>query len=546
MTDKVSVRISVQGGSQFKTEMQQAGREGARAMQQIGAASQRVGPQIQNAAFQIGDFAVQVAGGTSAFRAAAQQLPQLLGGFGVAGAVFGAAAAGAAALIPVLFGTGDAAGEAAEKLVDLEGSIGKVDSATAAVRETQKAYNEAIAATGGASSAAAAVVVASSKAEFQARKEVLAIELELLRIRGQERGEALQNLQAGIKQRADGIFGTGIVNTFDPGLGSDAVFAPDPNRAAREAERAAFSKAIERDSLAARKLRLEIEATNKAVESGNKLLTSEFETVASGASLKTKGGKGGGGGAEQNAVLKEAEKVFEATRTAAEKYAMELDKLNALYKAGVIDTQTYDRAVVLLNDKFAQSGELMKSIAGSVKSGLGSLFDTVVEGGKGAGEALEGLAKKLASLALQNSAFQLLAGLAPGIFGAGGTIPLVPSAMGNVFSGGNLVPFASGGIVSKPTLFAMKSGAGLMGEAGPEGILPLSRIGGKLGVNAAGIGGGTSVQVINMGGGQARVERGTGPDGREIVKVIVGEELARGGFDRELGRYGSRATQVRR
>lgn len=58
----------------------------------LGAAMQRSRFQIQNASYQIGDFAVQVAGGTSASRALAQQLPQLLGGFGVLGAVLGAAA----------------------------------------------------------------------------------------------------------------------------------------------------------------------------------------------------------------------------------------------------------------------------------------------------------------------------------------------------------------------------------------------------------------------------------------------------------------------
>jgi hypothetical protein len=55
--------------------------------------------QIQNTAFQIGDFAVQVAGGTKASTALAQQLPQLLGGFGAIGAVIGA---GAAIGIPLL------------------------------------------------------------------------------------------------------------------------------------------------------------------------------------------------------------------------------------------------------------------------------------------------------------------------------------------------------------------------------------------------------------------------------------------------------------
>lgn len=60
-----------------------------------------------------------------------------------------------------------------------------------------------------------------------------------------------------------------------------------------------------------------------------------------------------------------------------------------------------------------------------------------------------------------------------------------------------LEEFAKGGIVNKPTLFPMAKGSGLMGEAGPEAILPLTRDGsGRLGVRAQGVGGG-DVKVEN-------------------------------------------------
>lgn len=53
------------------------------------------------------------------------------------------------------------------------------------------------------------------------------------------------------------------------------------------------------------------------------------------------------------------------------------------------------------------------------------------------------------------------------------------AANGNVYDLGNVVPFAKGGIpgvVDKPTMFAMSGGrTGLMGEAGPEAIMPLHR-----------------------------------------------------------------------
>jgi lambda family phage tail tape measure protein len=63
---------------------------------------------------------------------------------------------------------------------------------------------------------------------------------------------------------------------------------------------------------------------------------------------------------------------------------------------------------------------------------------------------------------------------------------LSPFARGAGFTQGRVMPFASGGIVSGPVTFPMRGGTGLMGEAGPEAIMPLARgADGKLGVRAA-------------------------------------------------------------
>lgn len=67
-------------------------------------------------------------------------------------------------------------------------------------------------------------------------------------------------------------------------------------------------------------------------------------------------------------------------------------------------------------------------------------------------------------------------------------------ANGGAFDRGAPVPFANGGVVDSAQLFPMAGGkTGLMGEAGPEAIMPLKRINGKLGVAA--MGGGQSVTV---------------------------------------------------
>lgn len=100
---------------------------------------------LQNTAAQLGDVAVQLESGTAASRVAAQQLPQLLGGFGALGGVLGIVApllgTVAAVGIPIaatLYAMSDGADDAsekiatfAEKLSAAEAAIGRLEAATA-------------------------------------------------------------------------------------------------------------------------------------------------------------------------------------------------------------------------------------------------------------------------------------------------------------------------------------------------------------------------------------------------------------------------------
>ncbi|WP_311747148.1 phage tail tape measure protein [Proteus terrae] len=73
----------------------------------------------------------------------------------------------------------------------------------------------------------------------------------------------------------------------------------------------------------------------------------------------------------------------------------------------------------------------------------------------------------------------------------------VANADGGVYNSASLSAY-SGQIVHKPTMFAFAKGAGLMGEAGPEGIFPLRRgADGKLGVIAKMSNQGAGVTQIN-------------------------------------------------
>ncbi len=124
------------------------------------------------------------------------------------------------------------------------------------------------------------------------------------------------------------------------------------------------------------------------------------------------------------------------------------------------------------------------------------LFREWITGAKTAGDALAGLADRLADM-LAESAFDGLFG-SSGIFGGifDSLAGVFGFANGGVFSGGRVTAFAAGGVVSGPTPFPMRGGLGLMGEAGPEAIMPLTRgPGGKLGVQAIG-GGGSVVRLV--------------------------------------------------
>jgi lambda family phage tail tape measure protein len=93
---------------------------------------------------------------------------------------------------------------------------------------------------------------------------------------------------------------------------------------------------------------------------------------------------------------------------------------------------------------------------------------------------------------------------------------------GGAFDRYGVVPFASGGIVSRPTIFPFANGTGLMGEAGPEGILPLSRMAsGKLGVQASG-GGGVSLHIHEAPGvAVADIKHSRDPGGQPRMDILL-------------------------
>lgn len=120
--------------------------------------------------------------------------------------------------------------------------------------------------------------------------------------------------------------------------------------------------------------------------------------------------------------------------------------------------------------------------SGQLSSMFASTFSAIARGAETAESALNRLLGRLADMAMN----KLFTSLFDNLFEATGLDALF-SADGNVFSGGRVQAFASGGVVSRATAFPLRGGLGVMGEAGPEAIMPLARgPGGKLGVHATG------------------------------------------------------------
>jgi lambda family phage tail tape measure protein len=117
-----------------------------------------------------------------------------------------------------------------------------------------------------------------------------------------------------------------------------------------------------------------------------------------------------------------------------------------------------------------------------------------------------------------------------------------PNAKGNAFDYG-IQAFAKGGaftnqIVDSPTLFKFARGTGLMGEAGPEAIMPLKRdSSGNLGVRGPSGAGNVEVVVNNFSTAQAETRETTDSRGNRRIEVIVGDMVAQ-----EVAKTGS-ATQ---
>lgn len=144
---------------------------------------------------------------------------------------------------------------------------------------------------------------------------------------------------------------------------------------------------------------------------------------------------------------------------------------------------------------------------------------------------------RMATMKLVNYVGSYLFG-GSGVSTAGGSIGglFATAAHGRVFNSSGLVAFARGGVVSSPTYFGFNGGRGLMGEQGPEAVMPLTRTAnGNLGVQVQGMGGGTvvnapvsvSVTVNSDGSTESGVNANEAKQLGEAIRNTVVEQVTR-------------------
>ena len=183
------------------------------------------------------------------------------------------------------------------------------------------------------------------------------------------------------------------------------------------------------------------------------------------------------------------------------------------------DTNTNDpKALNAIQSGAQQYFSTIKSFAeetaGAINSAFQKMEDALVKfvmtGKLSFSELTRSILADMARIAIR----QAMLNLGKSIF------PFLRNADGNAFAANGVVPYRKGGVVNSPTYFRYGgSNLGIMGEAGPEAIMPLKRgRGGKLGVIAQG--GGASNINVNVDASGSSVE-GDDQTGRQLGEVIA-------------------------
>jgi len=222
----------------------------------------------------------------------------------------------------------------------------------------------------------------------------------------------------------------------------------------------------------------------------------------------------------ENGLIFAAEEAYQRQIITYEELIALRQKYNSVTAEG---TETTEKSIASTID-WAQTAE-----DGMQRLG-GSFIDAAMNGETAFGEMAAAIMKDIAAMIAKQLLFNAISGMFGAGFSSGGAFGAATGGVNQAptfANGGAFTKFANGGdftnsVVSQPTKFAYGGGLGVMGEAGPEAIMPLTRTsGGKLGVVAEG-GGGTG-SGLSIGSITVNVESNNDETGQQQGQAISRE-----------------------
>lgn len=547
---RVSVRLGIVGGQEVEATFENIGTKGAASFKKLGDSAERSEAQIsrstgamrsqfQNVGFQVQDFAVQVAGGTSATRALAQQLPQLLSGFGLWGVLIGTATAVLVPLIGYLWDTKDGAevaatavGNLARDVADLKRinevystkgieslieKYGALDAKVLALIEHQrqfavdKAMADARTATASLGDGLDDIIqlygeialrqknladhtgdIYLTTSQLAALTQILSDQYGLTVDQAKGLVDALDAAKsantlpemADATARLNDILGNSSLKTTD--LAKTILDAEDNLRqlnaqgagvqgwlkvavdwasglasqlwsAASGAAAIGGAKGVGGTPITTASGQRTTMETLMA-GTGGRAVAPKFSTPWTPPALPATPGGGGGGSAGQNELEREAQSIFESTRTEAEKYAAELAKLEEVKKAGLVTDDTYNRQLKALQETYHENESAVSAMTSKLEefvkktqdlgSGIGDALVSAFDAGSDAvGEFVKtgtadirglvvDMIANFAKLAAQRYIFGPLAGVLSGALGSSALVAAAIHHEGGMAGGG--------------------------------------------------------------------------------------------------------------
>lgn len=569
---RVAVRLALEGADNVRTQLTAVGEAGNRSMTSVQNATNqatqstgRFNQAVVQGGFQLQDFAVQVQGGTSALTALAQQGSQFLGIFGPGGAIAGAVLA-VGALAASFLTIGDNA-EREQKRI--EANFRGMQQAGQDVARVIREINELFL-TASERSAAAANAQRQQLAEDARRL----LDITTQRNEGNviERADAAREVER--RQRAlQAIEAANRRAGRDINPGSTAAATAALGQA--EARVAEIERDISRQSARIGELNQALRRAENAGVAGPE----EFGPPAPDRPRRDAAGAAASRRLataetrEVNDAIRDRDQLLRSIETPQERYNRRLEELQAVQlRLAESGKQLNDEQLSRVREGLQRElDEASRRAEGVDKTGrelgltFSSAFEDAIVKGKDFREVLKGIEADIARIILRRAVTEplgdalkglnvggIFTALTNSLFGPRANPNWAPSvsavgpfqnALGNAFFGGQVIPFAAGGIVGGPTFFPMAGGrTGLMGEAGPEAIMPLGRdSSGRLGVRAQG--GGMTVNqnfTIDARGADA------GVDAKIRAGIAIAVEQANQKLLAQINRGGSVAKTVGR